>query len=146
MRDYLIDEERDGFAVKAWAEPDQDADLSWLGKFQSNRCCRACIDRKKAGTWSRGEFEFFHPENPEHQYQRADWREAEAFANGEKGMYVVFVTASREGVELGRAILGNVDDSYLRGAIDEGGMVAEAIREATATLGKLCPSAQGDAS
>lgn len=69
---------------------DETGDLSDLGEFVA-QWSPGCVDRQKAGTWSRGEFRYWKPSGnyagiskaEEHKYNRQDWRRAEAAARGD---------------------------------------------------------------
>jgi hypothetical protein len=146
--------ERDGFTIQIRVKHDETADFSHLGEL-SDRWERGAI----AWKGDRHEYKYFIPTNSEEdQYRglldmkygraqardaarecvKADYEQMKAFCGDRSAMYGVIVTASREGVELGKDSLWGVDDTYIVGAILDHDMIGNAIREAREKLRELC--------
>lgn len=145
--------ERDGFTLRLSIEPDYDPDISWLGTF---------TDRHEPGAVANpdGRFDsrvlpWFVPAITEDEHYRGlrALKFGKARARELARSYVLhdletardyapviaFVTATRAGVELGRAALGGIDDeNYARSWDIVGDLVEEALEEARTTLGQLC--------
>lgn len=153
--------ERDGFQLTAKVEPDYAADLSYLGEFTntwSADAIRVPEEMRYAPAAFKVGWEYFEPAIswaehfrglqamgfPRHvadclarEYNRRDMR-----AMTETETYVVTVTASRAGIELGSASLGGIDflpktsDRERYAYLDECAqdLMGEAIEEARANL------------
>jgi len=155
--------QQDGFDIVAKIRPDEDPDLSWLGTYTDSlpagEAGRDYIDREKEGDWTSREYRYFVPGNSyaeavsslvkmgytpigakrmAKRYVHQDYQRCEDYNRGGWSMTYVSVTASREGVELGRASLGGIESDagdYITDTALE--LVGEAVKEAETTLEEL---------
>jgi len=150
---------RNGFELRATAQPDDYADLSWIGSF-TDKWQPGAVKRQHVG---RHEYAYFVPENP------TDWHRRELrklnYGKGEAALlaasytrsdlhlletygdrwqeWLVTVTASRAGIELGQSSVGGVGGSenhaktldYLTETAFE--LAGEAVDGAQDALGRL---------
>lgn len=150
--------ERDGYTVHVRREDDDDADLSFLGKF-SDKWERGAISHDRHDSRS---YRWFLPTSTEADhykslrdmgYGRRDAREMSRryviqdykrmVEHGQSWIMTgVRVTASRAGVTLGNASLWGIESDSDAASVDEivDDLTSEALREARATLALLCAS------
>jgi hypothetical protein len=156
--------EQDGFTLRATTEYDEGMGLDdmGLGTFDDERGDdRWSVPTGGGPSWSTaGNYKWYHPANADDlfDYYRkqgatkataAEWtrlaNQKEASYAAEAATYVVIVTVSKAGVELGKATLGGVgfdtDDwdraRQLASIVDETDLVGEAMTEARDTLADL---------
>lgn len=151
--------EHEGYSILVRVEDDEDPDISYLGTF-SDRFEDGAIRNSSS---DRNSYKWFVPMTSAREYKQAlselGYSRAAAYALAleyvrrdmetarEYRVYVVIVTASREGVELGSDVLGGIDidegetwqDSraQIQSMITDHGMIDTAIAEANETLAKL---------
>lgn len=149
----------DGFDVTVTIQPEEDPDISHRGEFSDDPTGHSegyALRNYQAG---RGDYKWFRLTNPvpdvakaliqHHRYGRREaydeaWRQAKedlrAVLDYEQ-VYVV-VTASRNGVTLGRESLGGIetDGDYdeVKAIVVGDGMIENAVDDARETLRKLC--------
>lgn len=162
---------RDGFQIALRYECECDADLSYLGEFSRNPGAegfRVDPDNLPGDGRDWPEYDgngracFYVPMNsprenarilrergfPKHAADCAarrimhdDAARLARYWNGELSQYVLSVTVSRNGIELGSDHLGGIDcdgEEYFATCLEEHGMVDNAIREARGALAQLC--------
>jgi hypothetical protein len=150
-----------GFDVVVTCQPDQDADFSYLGEFTDKATSRHSEGYYLVNPNSRNDrhvYGFFELANPVPEVaadliknckygKRAAWETAWKQAKDDMQhaldytAYVVTVTASRHGIELGYDILSGVESESDSDIVEEvlcNSMIDNAISEAKANLARLC--------
>jgi hypothetical protein len=140
--------EQDGFVINITVEPEDDADLSWVGEFTDHPGNQFAFERKHA---NHNHYKYFVPSReydpadysklgwPKHAAylqcladRKADWEMAEKLVT--EGMWWIRVTASLDDEEFGSDSIGNVDLGYVRQAIRDYDLIGDAIAEAKETI------------
>ena len=130
----------DEFDIRVEVDCDPDPDLSWIGEF-SNDWAPGAIEIEKDNGFNptRHSYTYFIPAT---EYRNLDWRLMKQILRDEFIPVCVKVTASRNGIELGRAYLGGC---FYDGNADQiaydylSDLVEEAVEEARAAIASLCP-------
>jgi hypothetical protein len=150
IREWTTD---DGWTLRAYREPDDYADTSWIGAYVDSPDTKphdpidilsgryykvAPVDTRSGPLFDSGQT-YFRPQRGCEEHWRADEKRLRAYYAEEWSFGILTVVASREGIELGRSVLGGVEsdageDQWRELANEQAG---EALHEARAKLARL---------
>jgi hypothetical protein len=137
--------EEDGFVINIMVEPDDDAEMSWLGEFTDHPGSEFAFERTNRRHGHS--YKFFVPsrEHDPEDYRKLVWSKHAAYLQcladskvdwemaeklSEEGFWSICVTASQDDEELGSDSIGGVDLGYVRQAIRDHDLLGGAIAEA----------------